>query len=76
MGDPLRTDEARLEPITIRRMAISESATRAYRWATAAGALTLFIWCAARPDVWRFVGACAFTVFVHVPSWIAERKRR
>lgn len=73
MGDPLAE---RIEPATVLRMSMDVLATRVFRWLTAAGALTLFIWCAARPDVWRFCAAVAFTILVHCPTWLMERKRR
>jgi hypothetical protein len=73
VGDPLA--EPRLEPVTVLRMSLDVLATRVFRWLTAAGSLTLFIWCAAKPDVWRFCAATVFTLLCHCPTWL-ERKRR
>lgn len=68
------TIEDRLDPWALLKKAITVLSGHALTWAIVLMAFSLFLYGAIKPDVWRFAGACVFTVVMMPLAWREKRK--
>ena len=71
---PEITVEDRMDPWALLKKAITVLSGHALTWAIVLMAFSLFVFCALSPNVWRFAGACVFTLAMLPLAWREKRK--
>ena len=61
--------ETTRDPVTVLRIVSDVMAGRAWQWVTGVLSFALFGWCGLHPDWIRLIGASAFTIACHIPTW-------
>ena len=73
MTDPISVED-RLDVWALARKAIQMLSGHLLTWAIVLMSFALFLYGAIKPDLWRFAGACVFTLVMMPLAWREKRK--